>query len=412
MEAETRSEGPRRWLRLPRAAGVIAVVIALYGLLLLFLGVGLLLVPDAMAGGADNGAQVIGILFGFLGVLTMLLARGLLQRRRRAWGAALVLAAATLPSTALRVIQGESIFFHLPTLLVIAGLLAFHRQFSVRAARRVSYGQVVAAIAIALALTYGIVGTYLLRDQFHGVDGWTDATYFAMVAFVTLGYDFDVAEVYPVTANARWFAVSMYLIGITLFITAVSVALGPIVEGRVKGVMYLVKRFQQLSNHVVVCGYSGVAASIVDELRDRGVVVVIVDDREKVVQQLRDKGHDVLEGDPTRRETLVDASAGRASALIASFDSDSMNTLVAVNAKDLRDSAPRARFAILVRIEDEENVDKVRRLGVNEVISPSTLGGRLLAERAVALGESPQPAAVQAGPGGAAAQVDDPARGT
>ena len=375
-------------IRWPRASTVIAVVIGLYGLLLLFMGVGLLVVPDAMAGGTDSGAQVVGILLSFFGVLLMLLGKGLLQRRRRAWGAALVLAAATLPSTLFRVVQGDSIFFHLPTLLVIAGLLAFHRQFSVRAARRISYGQVVAAIAIALALAYGIVGTYLLRDQFNGVDGWTDAAYFALVAYVTLGYDFDVAEIYPASINARWFAVSMFLIGMTLFITALTVALGPIVEGRVKGVMYLVKRFQQLSNHVVVCGYSGVAASVIDEMHDRGVVVVIVDDREKVVQQLRDKGHEVLEGDPTLRETLVEASAGSARALIATFDSDSMNTLVAVNAKDLRDSLPRAQFAILVRIEDEENVEKVHRLGVDQVISPSTLGGRLLAEHAVKLGES------------------------
>ncbi len=394
----------RRWLRWPRASTVLAVVVGCYGLLLLFMGFLLLAAPESVeartggataasrtesaAGTEDSGAQMIGIMLSFLGVLLMLLGKGLLQRRRRAWGAALALAAATLPSTLFRVVHGESILTNLPTLLVIAGLLAFHRQFSVRAARRLSYGQVVAGIAIALALVYGVVGTYLLREQFHGVDGWTDAAYFALVAYVTLGYDFDVAQIYPATTNTRWFAVSMYLIGMTLFITALTVALGPIVEGRVKGVMYLVKRFQQLSNHVVVCGYSGVAASVIDEMRDRGVIVVIVDDREKVVQQLRDKGHEVLEGDPTLRETLVEASAGSARALIATFDSDSMNTLVAVNAKDLRDSLPRSQFAILVRIEDEENVEKVHRLGVDEVISPSTLGGRLLAEHAVKLGES------------------------
>jgi voltage-gated potassium channel len=137
---------------------------------------------------------------------------------------------------------------------------------------------------------------------------------------------------------------------------------------------------------VVVCGYSGVAASVIDELRERRVSVVIVDDREKVVQQLRGKGHDVLEGDPTLRETLVEANVVTARAVIAACDSDAMNTLVAVNAKDLRDATPDVSFAILVRIEDEENVDKVRRLGVDQVISPSTLGGRLLAEQAVELG--------------------------
>ena len=172
----------------------------------------------------------------------------------------------------------------------------------------------------------------------------------------------------------------------TLFITALSVTLGPIVEGRVKGVMSLVKRFQRLSGHVVLCGYSGVAASVIDELRDRGVMFVIVEDDEKVAQNLRGKGHDVLEGDPTLRETLLEANAVTAQAVIAACDGDSTNTLVAVNAKDLRDAEPNARFAILVRIEDEENVDKVRRLGVDQVISPSTLGGRLLAEQAVKLG--------------------------
>ena len=53
-----------------------------------------------------------------------------------------------------------------------------------------------------------------------------------------------------------------------------------------------------MSNHVVVCGYSGVAASVVDELRDRRVQVVIIDDRERVAQILRAKGHDVLEATP------------------------------------------------------------------------------------------------------------------
>ena len=69
--------------------------------------------------------------------------------------------------------------------------------------------------------------------------------------------------------------------------------------------------------------------------------------------------------------------------MIAAFDSDSTNTLVAVNAKDLRNATLNAEFAILVRIEDEENVDKLRRLGVDQVISPSTLGGWLIEKQAV-----------------------------
>jgi len=377
----------RRWLRLPRASTWVALVIGLNGLLQLAFGVGRLVAPDVVVLRNESGDEVSGLVRIFLGILLFLLARRLFERRRRAWGASLILLVAVVVINLPPVIAGQHPGFLISTLLLIAVLLGFHRTFSVRAARRVGYGQVVAAIAVGLAMTYGIVGSYLLRDQFNGIDGWSDAVYFALVAYVTLGYDYDVAEIYPVGSDARWFAVSVFLIGVTLFITALSVTLGPIVEGRVKGVMSLVKRFQRLNDHIVVCGYSGVAASIVDELRERDVITLVIDDREQLVQQLRAKGHDVLEGDATLRETLLDANVVTARAVIASYDSDSMNTLVAVNAKDLRDDRPEVHYAILVRIEDEENVEKVRRLGVDQVISPSTLGGRMLAEKAVELGE-------------------------
>ena len=395
----------RRLLRLPRASTWIALAIGFVGLQSLSWGVARMVAPDVEVLNVVNesGDEVSGLVRIFFGILLILLAKGVLERRRWAWSAALGLTSVVTVVNLYRVLQVGSIFasgIALPvsTVLVIAALLAFHRTFSVWGSTRLSYGQVVAVIAVALALAYGIVGAYLLREQFHGIQGWSDAAYFALVAYVTLGYDFDVAEIYPVGSDARWFAVSMFLIGVTLFVTALSVTLGPIVEGRMKGVMSLVKRFQRLSDHVVVCGYSGVAASVLDELRDRNVMAVIVDDREKIAQSLRGKGHDVLEEDPTLRETLLDANVLTAQAVIAAFDSDSTNTLVAVNAKDLRDATPNARFAILVRIEDEENVDKVRRLGVDQVISPSTLGGRLLAQQAVSSdADSGAPAELQPG---------------
>ena len=236
-----------------------ALVIAIHGLLQLALGVGRLVAPEVVLIRNDSGDEVSGLARILTGILLILLAKGLLERRRRAWIAALLLLAAVLVTNGPHWIGGQGIYALAFTLLMIAALLVFHRTFSVRAARRISYGQAVAGIAVALAVAYGIVGSYLLRDQFHGIDGWTDAAYFALFAYSTLGYDFDVAEMYPVGSDARWFVVSLFLIGVTLFITALSVTLGPIVEGRMKGVMSLVKRFQRMSNHVVVCGWSGVA---------------------------------------------------------------------------------------------------------------------------------------------------------
>ena len=284
----TVSNARRRGLiRLPRTSTWIALVVGFVGLSYLAYGVGRLVVPEYLPWPNESGDEVSGLVRIVFGILLMLLAKALLERRRWAWAAALWLTSVLALINLYRALLSGSIVSLIPTLLAIAGLLAFHRTFAVRASNRLGYGQLVAVIAVALALAYGIVGSYLLREQFHGIQGWSDATYFALVAYITLGYDYDVAEIYPIGSDARWFVVSMFLIGVTLFVTALSVTLGPIVEGRMKGVMNLVKRFQRLSDHVVLCGYSGVAASVLDELRDRNVMVVIVDDREKVAQSLR-----------------------------------------------------------------------------------------------------------------------------
>ena len=330
--------------------------------------------------------QASGILSVFLGMLLIALGKGLFERRRRAWGISVLvllvlmannLARATTPQTAL------------VSSVLILGLLIFHRRFDVPSQVRLGYPQVIGLVSVLFAVAYGIVGSYLLRDQFDGLQTWTDATYFTFVTYSTLGY----GDILPATPNAKLFATSMIPIGLGSFITAVTALLGPAIENRIKGVLSIMERFQQATDHVVICGYSNVSESTIDELQQRHIPFVIVDDREDLLVHLRSKGHDVMAGDPAQKEVLVKAGLRRARALIAACDSDSVNVLIALTARDLREE-DGADFRIVVRVEDEENVGKARKAGADEVISPSTSGGRLMATKAIELppSEPEQPA--------------------
>ena len=135
----------RRRIRLPRASAWFALVIALHGLLQLTLGVGRLLAPDVVLIRNDSGDEVSGLVRILSGILLILLAKGLLERRRRAWVAALILLAAVLVTNVHHWLGGQGIYALAFILLMIGALLAFHRTFSVRAARRISYGQVATA---------------------------------------------------------------------------------------------------------------------------------------------------------------------------------------------------------------------------------------------------------------------------
>jgi voltage-gated potassium channel len=139
---------------------------------------------------------------------------------------------------------------------------------------------------------------------------------------------------------------------------------------------------QNLTDHVVVCGVTNVSESVMDELHDRGIPFLMVEHRESLIAHVRNRGCDVLVGEAGNKEILRQANLRQAQALIAARDSDAENMLIAVTARELRDKEG-GKFRILVRVEDEENIEKARRIGADEVISPSTMGGRMLAARAV-----------------------------
>jgi len=362
--------------------GVIAAVLAFNGLVNLATGLApvfaaasyLERVPDYLR--LSHAQRLSGLMSVFLGVVLIVLARGLYARRRRSWGWALVVLALLIANNLYR---GTTPQTSILSGVLIVGLLAFRRQFTVPSERRILFAQLFALATVSFALAYGIVGSYVLREQFNGVKTWTDAIYFTFVTFSTLGY----GDMLPETDYAKLFAVSMVIIGLSSFVTALTVLAGPMLEARMKGVLRIMSRFQHLSGHVVICGYSNVSMSVLDELQERGAPYVLLDDREDLALQLQHKGHDVIAGDPTKTEILEQANLKKASAIIAAFDSDSVNTMIALTAAEYRKTLKGARFRIIVRVEDEGNIKKVRQVGADEVISPSTMGGRLMAQKAI-----------------------------
>ncbi|HUW58829.1 MAG TPA: NAD-binding protein [Planctomycetota bacterium] len=363
---------------------IIAAVLALAGLLNLATGLVPLFkaaayfqldkVPEALR--LSPAQRVSGVMSIFLGVLLIALAKGLYERRRRSWGWAVVLLTLLMANNLWRATTPQTVLL---SGTAIVGLILFHRRFDVRAETKIVYGQIFGLVTVLFALSYGTVGTYLMRAQFNGIETWTDSFYFTFVTYSTLGY----GDMLPVTDDAKIFVISMIVVGVGSFITALALVAGPLVETHMKGVLRLMSRFQNLTNHVVICGYSNVSDSIMDELREQNVPFLIVEDRPDLVGHLRDRGQDVVVADATTREALVQANVKKALAVIAAFDNDSVNTMIALTADEHRRSEKGCRFRIIVRVEEEGNIEKVRHVGADEVISPSTLGGRLMARKAV-----------------------------
>ena len=327
--------------------------------------------------------ELSGFVWVILGTVLILLGKGLAERRRRTWWAALMVLALLLANS---LYHGVTVRTSGLSAVLIGLLLLAHNEYALHPRRRIwSYAELMAALSVVLALAFGIVGSYLLRREFDTIETWTDAVYFSVVTFSTLGY----GDILPRTPNARIFTMMMVVIGLSSFVTALTVLVGPMLEERMKGVFTVMSRFQKTVDHVVVCGFTNVTESILDQLREREVPFIVIEDRESFYMLLKGKGVDVVHGDATERGTLELANLTNATAVIAATDSDATNTLIALTAKELRDSRHDIDFRIVARVEDEENIGKVLHAGADQVISPSTLGGRMMANTALDIdGES------------------------
>ena len=375
----------RRLVQRDSVPVTVSLVMALNGFVNLATGLGSFLgwspslekVPQVLR--LSPEVRTSGIVSVLLGSLLLVLGKGLYERRRRSWQASLVVLILLLGNNVFRnLYRGTIPATSWVTLLLIVGLLLFRKHFRVRSESALGYAQIVALISVAFASTYAVVGSYLMRDQFNGIEKWSDAVYFAVVTHSTVGY----GDVTPKTENAKLFTATVIPVGLAAFATALTALIGPAVERRMKGVLNLMQRMQHATNHVILCGYSNVSETAIQELQKHDMSYLVIDDREDLVTQLQAKGHDVVAADATRKETLEEANVHQAAAVIAAFDSDATNMLVAVTAKELRDAREKTHFRIIVRVEDEENIEKAKRVGADEVVSPSTLGGQLMVSKA------------------------------
>ena len=152
-------------------------------------------------------------------------------------------------------------------------------------------------------------------------------------------------------------------------------------EGKVKeivGGMKMKKKVDGMSEHCILCGYGRVGSEIARALHASKKDLVILEKDSHMAREALNKGYMVMEGDVLSEETLKSAGIQRAKTLIAAMGSDADNVFVALTAKELN---PHIR--IIARAERTESVKKLKQAGASEVVMPSAIGGKAMADAVI-----------------------------
>jgi voltage-gated potassium channel len=139
------------------------------------------------------------------------------------------------------------------------------------------------------------------------------------------------------------------------------------------------KIMESLDKHYIVCGFGRTGRQITAEFAAEGsVTFVVVDSDPNAIVQAEQAGYLAVQGDAALDHTLFFAGIERAVCIVAALPSDAENLYTVLSAKTLN---PEIRA--IARASTEEAIQKLRRGGADEVISPYITGGKRMA--AVAL---------------------------
>jgi len=138
------------------------------------------------------------------------------------------------------------------------------------------------------------------------------------------------------------------------------------------------RRIAGLSDHFIICGYGRMGARVAQEFRQIETPFVMVENNPEPLERLRTSDLLFVEGDAASDDSLLKAGILRAKGLVSAVDSDERNVFITLTARSLNPA-----LFIVARSSYPDSVEKLRRAGANQVVSPYLMGAHRMAALAV-----------------------------
>jgi monovalent cation:H+ antiporter-2, CPA2 family len=122
---------------------------------------------------------------------------------------------------------------------------------------------------------------------------------------------------------------------------------------------------RNLQRHMVICGYGKVGQSIVKVLQAYDYPVIVIDQNESVIQQLRDAKIPYIYGNAASTKVLERAQVSRAMGMAISLP-DAMSSRLCL--KRALEFAPD--LDVIVQAEEAKDIELLYQLGAKEVVQP------------------------------------------
>ncbi len=138
------------------------------------------------------------------------------------------------------------------------------------------------------------------------------------------------------------------------------------------------------NQHVIICGYGRSGHALANFLEQEKLRFIALDLDSRRVREALAAKKSVVYGDAAKREVLMAAGLMRASALVVSYKDKHSALAILRHVKELRPDLP-----VVVRTNDESDVEALRQAGAAEVVAEVVEGSVMLASQVLLMAGVP-----------------------
>ncbi len=235
-------------------------------------------------------------------------------------------------------------------------------------------------ILTVLITLFGTLG-YIWIDHF----SLMDALYQTGITFTTVGF----GEIAPISQIGRLFTIFLIIAGFVIFSYAVGILVDVINKGRLIALFKenrMLYKIARLKNHMVICYHNDYTIDLTRELRKTHIPFVVVDPREDMEEIAKKYKYPFfVKGDPHTLLAMKKSHLSSAKGVITLSQSTPDNIAVISSVRLYEKDLGRHPYYILSVAQTDEEIEKLQRLGANEVLSPT----KLVAKRMTAITVDP-----------------------
>lgn len=228
-------------------------------------------------------------------------------------------------------------------------------------------------ILIVAMLMIGAMG-YVFFSNFSLIDG----IYQAGMTFTTVGF----TEVAQITTAGRLFTILFIFMGFIAFTFSMGLLIETLKNGKLIKLIKernMIYKIARLKNHFIVCYHNIYTIDLTEQFRLNHIPFVVIDADEKLEEiALKYKYPYYIVGEPHTEESLLKANLSSAKGVISLSQNIADNIALIATVRLYEAELGREPYFVMSSADTKNDIEKLKKLGANSVVSPSKLAAQRL----------------------------------